>query len=75
LVQKAETIQVHFILEGEGLRDQRNYHGWKVYMESYVATMDIVSWFAEICVRHFQEVGMMQFKAYYVGSTTDTAFG
>ena len=27
LVEKAETVYVHFLLQGEGPRVQRNYHG------------------------------------------------
>ena len=30
----AEAVQVHFTLEDEGLR--AHYHGWKVYMNSYM---------------------------------------
>jgi hypothetical protein len=37
LVEKAETVQVHFTLGGEGLKAQKKVHGWKVYMESYMA--------------------------------------
>ena len=40
LIEKAETIQVHFTLESEGLRAQRNYHGWNVYMDSYMIDCD-----------------------------------
>jgi hypothetical protein len=34
--QEGQTGQVHFTREGEGLRVQRNYHGWKIYMDSYM---------------------------------------
>jgi hypothetical protein len=37
LVKKAKTAQVLFTLEGEGLRTQIYYHGWKVYMDAYMA--------------------------------------
>ena len=37
LVERPETVQVHFKHEGKGLKAQRRLHGWKVYMESYVA--------------------------------------
>ena len=37
LVEKAETVQVHFTLGGEGPKIQRKVRGWKVYMESYMA--------------------------------------
>ena len=36
LVERAETVQVHFTHKGEGLKAQRTLHGWKVYMESYI---------------------------------------
>ena len=37
LAERAEIVQVHFTHEGEGLKAQRRLHGWKVYMESYMA--------------------------------------
>jgi hypothetical protein len=37
LVEKAKIIQGHVSLEGEGLIAQRNYLGWKSYMDSYMA--------------------------------------
>ena len=37
MVEKVNIVQLHFTLEGEGLRAQRNYHGWKFYMGSYMA--------------------------------------
>ena len=37
LVQRADTVQVHFTHQGEGLKAQRRLHEWKVYMESYMA--------------------------------------
>ena len=36
LVEMAKAIQVHFTLEGEGLRIQTNCRGWKVYKGSYM---------------------------------------
>ena len=33
---KAKTIQIHFTLEVESLRAHKNYHGWKVHMNSYM---------------------------------------
>ena len=40
LVERAETVQVHFIHVGEGLKAQRKQSGWKVYMESYMANYE-----------------------------------
>jgi hypothetical protein len=40
LVEKVETVQVYFTLEGEGLQAQISYHGWKVYMDSYMANFE-----------------------------------
>jgi hypothetical protein len=37
LVEKAEIVQGHFTLGGEGLKVQRKVCELKVYMESYVA--------------------------------------
>lgn len=37
LVEKAETIQIHFTLESEGLKVQRKFHEWKNYMKPYMA--------------------------------------
>ena len=37
LVKKAETVQVHFTLEGKGVTAERNDHGWKVHVDSYMA--------------------------------------
>ena len=50
--KKAKTVQVHFTLEGEGLRAKSNYHGWKVHMGSYMAGyINNVSCFSKIFVR------------------------
>jgi hypothetical protein len=43
LVEKIETVQVRFTLEGDGLRVQRNYHGWNNYMDSYMVDYENVS--------------------------------
>jgi hypothetical protein len=40
LVKKVETVQVHFTLEGEGLKVQKNYHEWKIYMSFYMANYE-----------------------------------
>jgi hypothetical protein len=37
LVEKVETVQVHFTLEGEGLRAKENDCGWNVYTDLYMA--------------------------------------
>ena len=42
-VEKAETVQVYFTLEGEDPKAQKKFHGWKVYMDSYMAHYR--SWF------------------------------
>ena len=66
LVEKATTIQVHFTLEGEGLRAKRNFHGWKVFMDSYM-----VSWYAGICVNATSKrLGMRGLLAYHVNGTS-----
>jgi hypothetical protein len=36
LVKRAETVQVHFTHEGEGLKAQGRLRGRNVYMESYM---------------------------------------
>jgi hypothetical protein len=41
LVEKLETVQAHFILDVEGLRDQRKLNEWQFYMASY----DDTKWF------------------------------
>ena len=48
LVERAETVQVHFTCEGEGVEAQRRLHGWKVYVESYI---NKVSWSPGIFVK------------------------
>ena len=44
LVEKVETVQIHFTLEGEGLSPQRNYRWWIVYIDSYI--IDYRKWFS-----------------------------
>ena len=51
LVKMPKTVQIYFTLEGEGLGTQRKHHAWKVYMNSYMQTMDNVSWYAGIYIR------------------------
>ena len=72
LVEKAETVQVHLTLEGEGLRTQRNDHGWTVYMHSYMANR---KYRFKVCRNlhqvHLQEVSLMQTPLDHVN---DTAF-
>ena len=51
LVEKVETIEVHFTLEGEVLRVQKNYHVWKSTWIPTWQTMTNVSWFARTCVK------------------------
>ena len=66
LVEKVETVQVYFTLEGEGLWAQRIYRGWKVYMDSYMANFDSYM---------FQEVGLMQIPTNHANYITSMAFG
>ena len=56
LVERAETVQIHFTREGEGPKAQRRLHGWKVYMNSYMA--DYVSQNSRHA--YLQEVGLIQ---------------
>ena len=65
--KRAETVQVPFTLEGEGLRTQRNNHGWKVYMNSYIPDHGqcfMVCW--NLCKAHLQEVSLTQILAHHV---------
>ena len=50
LVEKVETNQVHFTPEGEYLRAQRNYHGWKTWIPTW-KTINNVSCFARFCIK------------------------
>ena len=40
LVDKPETVQVHFTLDLEGLRGQRDLTGWKSHIVSYMTTSE-----------------------------------
>jgi hypothetical protein len=47
-----KIVQVHFTLEGEDLRTQRNYHEWKNLHEFLYGTLWIIDvlWYVKICV-------------------------
>jgi hypothetical protein len=51
LVEKAETVQVHFTLEGEGIRAQEIIMNKKSTWDLTWQTMDNGSWSTKILVR------------------------
>ena len=72
-VERGKVVQVHFTLEGGGLRAQRNYHGWKVYMDTYMADYRycfMICW--NFLRAHLQEVGLTQIL---VDRVNDIVFG
>ena len=59
--RKGGAIQVHFTHEGEGLKAQRRLHGWKVYMESYMADYELgFMVYRNLRQTYLQEVGLTQ---------------
>jgi hypothetical protein len=71
LVEKDEVVQVHFTLEGEGLRAHKFYYGYKVYMKSYMANYKVTMFHVllKLCQAHHQKIVRMHNPA-HVNDTT-----
>ena len=66
--KKLETVQGHFILEGEGLLAQRNYHWWKVYMDLYTAYF--IVWRVYIFLQYKWSLTFMYLHYIYIHTYT-----
>ena len=69
LVEKAETVQVHSTLGGEGLKVQRKAREWKTYMKSYMAGCECMI-YRNLRQAHLQEVGLTHIPAIHGSETT-----
>ena len=66
LSKEAENVEVHFTINGEGLNAQRNYHGWKTNMNSYMVDYKYCFMVCSTLRQaRLQEVGMTQIPTYY----------
>jgi hypothetical protein len=71
---KPGNVQLYCTLEGEGLRGPTTYHGWNVYMDSYMVDYDLIVIIImfHVCrnlhYAHHQEVGVTHIPANHTKS-------